>query len=1314
MNNINIETEMEFDDIDEVFNESPPLPFPFQLKKLKNISILSFNPGGLKSDFTMAKIKMIRKTANMINADVICLQHLNLEGNALSILSTHVKGYVWKTSRPSDPYGLGIGAKKHKDVSISDPTYGRNGTFMTVRTTIRNTEVQISCVYLSKTNATYINSLKRIPLHPFNIVAGDFNIEPHDSKMTNLLCALNKLNVKRIQNFTPTHGKNGIIDHIFVPEFIYDELCLPMVLPGNGLDHMMMCGIAGKKKDFTIKSYRIPDSIAGSKPFRDKVFNIIGAYSASSCDPLEYLQKLTSAAQDVFDMNLATIEEVNLFESSSLLRSRENIKKGKKDKFIEEKGKDLKHLPKSKKKKELLKLINNKLKELNEELSLPKGFLNDSVIRRKKFYKKNDFILSNGRGPLVKKKEIDKALYQTWSEVFSSNRTSNRRIFGRLLNDYLRKVVWNDVWLDLDLLESIVKAAKKSCAGPDGIPFIFFSSTFDTLKNFWIDLIFSMVNSPEKFQNDFFLSGKLFLIAKKEGIISTTDFRPITVCNVVYRIVMKYFAIILRRMLSDVISTSQRALLVGRNIDQCIHHISDNFHRCIQEGINGALLQTDFAKAFDYIDRVTIFKVCEHVEIPKFMLNIISIALHESSVDYNGKVFISKVGVRQGCPISPLLFILVSDIYVNYISSIRGVIAVGVYCDDMAVIVADANALKHVYLVIHDYELAVGAELNIKKCIILFLNAPFPLPVQWINVEIVFETRYLGIYLSSSNPRIMWDTLIRKIKERVKMVKREYHSRNLRISMINIYIFSILSYTLRFFIPPPWFCVAYFLALKPILGSMNGLTFSVFINNTFDASLSKNIFHPLLFSVALIASRPPSVGDCRISNSVSENREIALQLFASYTKQEISPLSSPQFYDLNTFYLWKEAIGGKRLSQNLYKQILVNFDGFIPTKLFNQLGDEFDTKIFAYNISIKCPNFLRENLVMIANKRGCFNSHLSYFTDVAPLCNLCKESRQSHSHIVFGCIIIERLFDRIRSKYTLSEGVNWPFTGLDRVCASEILSQKNYILRLILLRVFKSLSSSLASDGNPIVLGLSIAEALFNRYGRKYKILRSNYPIVRFSHEKDVGDVTLPPARNEVTGFFDGSARVDPHVIGFGGVLYHRNLIHVVGYRLAGGTITDAEIFGLEMILVKAASLGIKRITIYGDSEIIIKCCSELRWLLIPSVCAAWLRIKKLISKFEDVELIHIPRQLNKVADAIAFSVCISLDLFREVGDKIVRSIPFERPLGSVVVPDVENSPFFERYFVKRFRKPTFPVSSLFSLNSDVESSLIFDINRNV
>jgi ribonuclease HI len=175
--------------------------------------------------------------------------------------------------------------------------------------------------------------------------------------------------------------------------------------------------------------------------------------------------------------------------------------------------------------------------------------------------------------------------------------------------------------------------------------------------------------------------------------------------------------------------------------------------------------------------------------------------------------------------------------------------------------------------------------------------------------------------------------------------------------------------------------------------------------------------------------------------------------------------------------------------------------------------------------------------------------------------------------------------------------------------------------------------------------------------------------------------------------------------------IYHNDMKFVVRYRLPGGTITDAEILGLELILRKAIALGIKRITIYGDSEIIIKCCSELRWLLIPSVVVIWNRIVKLMKEFEDVELIHIPRVLNKVADAIAYSVCISFEEYMKVGDAIVRSLEIVRPNGVVAFPSLLNVPFYERYFVSRFRRPTFPVPSNFPLNSTDSNSIIFDIN---
>ena len=74
----------------------------------------------------------------------------------------------------------------------------------------------------------------------------------------------------------------------------------------------------------------------------------------------------------------------------------------------------------------------------------------------------------------------------------------------------------------------------------------------------------------------------------------------------------------------------------------------------------------DFQKAFDSIDRETIWKLLQHYGIPPIFLNLIKQLYHEATcqIIHNGKLteaFEMKTGVRQGCLLSPMIFLMVVD-----------------------------------------------------------------------------------------------------------------------------------------------------------------------------------------------------------------------------------------------------------------------------------------------------------------------------------------------------------------------------------------------------------------------------------------------------------------------------------------------------------------------------------------------------------------------------------------------------------------------------------------------------------------------------
>lgn len=113
--------------------------------------------------------------------------------------------------------------------------------------------------------------------------------------------------------------------------------------------------------------------------------------------------------------------------------------------------------------------------------------------------------------------------------------------------------------------------------------------------------------------SDFYSTGNLHpalkstyivLIPKKDHPLIPQDFRPISLCNVSYKIIAKTLAQILKEHLPDHIHVSQAVFIKG-------HHITTNI--ILAQGIvhsfrlatfktKGFLLKIDLAKAFDRIE----------------------------------------------------------------------------------------------------------------------------------------------------------------------------------------------------------------------------------------------------------------------------------------------------------------------------------------------------------------------------------------------------------------------------------------------------------------------------------------------------------------------------------------------------------------------------------------------------------------------------------------------------------------------------------------------------------------------------------------
>jgi hypothetical protein len=148
--------------------------------------------------------------------------------------------------------------------------------------------------------------------------------------------------------------------------------------------------------------------------------------------------------------------------------------------------------------------------------------------------------------------------------------------------------------------------------------------------------------------------------------ITPRDFRPISLCNVIYKIISKSLADRLKPHLPNYIDHSQAAFVKNRHIfaniiitQEIIH--SFTFKSWKQQAF---LLKLDLAKAFDRLEWSFIAHALRRLGLPTHFIRMIHacISTPTFSLLVNGEPtvgFHSQRGIRQGCPPSPYLFVVV-------------------------------------------------------------------------------------------------------------------------------------------------------------------------------------------------------------------------------------------------------------------------------------------------------------------------------------------------------------------------------------------------------------------------------------------------------------------------------------------------------------------------------------------------------------------------------------------------------------------------------------------------------------------------------
>eukprot|EP00253_Pinus_taeda_P001568 PITA_01568 len=368
-------------------------------------------------------------------------------------------------------------------------------------------------------------------------------------------------------------------------------------------------------------------------------------------------------------------------------------------------------------------------------------------------------------------------------------------------------------------VEGVIKSmAKEKSPGPDGWSVELFLHFFEHIGEEITEVVEESRLKGEIYSP--FNATFIALIPKKEAPETFEDFRPISLCNSIYKVIAKVIALRIKPILSRHISPEQFGFLNGRQIHEAIGVAQEVLHSVKMKNKKGAVIKIDLSKAYDRVNWTYIRLLLTHLGFKVDFISWIMGCITDVSyaILINGAAtpfFKGQKGLRQGCPLSPLLFLLVAEGLSQLIhksrreGKIKGIEAAVnlfishlLFVDDILVFTnGSINELKELKNIFELFLKATGMQINPRKSQIIVegLNRiekeqfSFYFPFEMCNMVSPFK--YLGFWLKPNDYRKEdWSWLIAKIEAKISHWSFKWLSRAGRLTLIKSVLLAIPVY----------------------------------------------------------------------------------------------------------------------------------------------------------------------------------------------------------------------------------------------------------------------------------------------------------------------------------------------------------------------------------------------------------------------------------------------------------------------------------------------------------------------------------------
>ena len=365
-----------------------------------------------------------------------------------------------------------------------------------------------------------------------------------------------------------------------------------------------------------------------------------------------------------------------------------------------------------------------------------------------------------------------------------------------------------------DFIDAI-NSSNDSCPGPDGIPFAVLREYVkldpDLAKTLCrIALSLGHGDLPGKGWN----WANLHLIEKKSGG-DVADTRCISVTDSVNRISASVVVKLITPALASLIHLDQKGFMTERVGTEHIDGLLQGYYSKLSVKQQHYVLLLDQKRAFDSLDHSFIVKVLVRVGFDQWIINMVLGMLHEVwvfpvlSTGTKHRIPIRR-GVKQGCPLSPLLFVLAFEALLRTIRKDTSVTQ-RAYADDLAISTDSFADLLRAMGRAKAFRRVSGLEINVTKTTLvttMVVTEKIKRILEyngWVGLELAAEGTYLGIRFGArTNTDDMFEGVFNKFTAR----KDKYIKTLARCSVANrtliwnVWITSLFGYVGQFAIIP--------------------------------------------------------------------------------------------------------------------------------------------------------------------------------------------------------------------------------------------------------------------------------------------------------------------------------------------------------------------------------------------------------------------------------------------------------------------------------------------------------------------------------